>query len=138
MSQHEEYPGSANWFDDIAAAEAAWIVKAEQKQQVGDGDRRIVTVRAEAGTGSNYLVVATPLGSLGERETGGPVLITVINPWQDCWSLQDDPHRTLALSYVAEHLTDGRWRSRRMHGGDVAALTLTIAHILGRKAALDC
>lgn len=86
-------------------------------------------VEAEAGTGSRYVVVVTRLGAGGARE-GGPMLVSVVWPWQDCKVMQADGW--LDQSYVAEHLTDGRASERRLHGGDLWALTQTIRIALRR------
>lgn len=148
------YIGSTTWLDDIRKARANFRVthlvrrpcpevrpefddprKSEMSESLPAAE--IVEVNAEAGTGSRYFVVATPLSPLGRGVGGGPVLVTVLWPWQDSWCLQYGG--TLALSYVAEHLTVGRYRTDRLHGGDAAALTLTVATALGRyeDAALD-
>lgn len=85
-------------------------------------------VEAEADTGSRYVVVATRLGIGGRRE-GGDVLVTVLWPWQDAWPLSAGGY--LDDSYIAEHLCGGR--GRNLNGGDLAALSLTIRHALGRE-----
>lgn len=91
-----------------------------------------VHVVAEAGTGSRYSVVVTPLDKDSRDREGGPVVVTVLSPWTDAKVMQADG--VVAASYVAEHLTAGRWRDDRLHAGDLAALTLTVAHALGRDA----
>lgn len=134
------YVGSKMWLDDVRKARANWKIVAEERRKVmpslGEAVRgdefghEIVMVEAEAGTGSAYRVVVTPLGMVGRGRMGGPALVSVISPWSDTWALQYGGH--LALSYVAEHLCEGRFRADRLHGGDAAALTLTIAYALGR------
>lgn len=87
-------------------------------------------VEAEARTGSRYVVCVTPLPDLVQKREGGKVLVSVVWPWQDCKVMQSDSY--LDVSYVAEHLTDGRNFDRRLNGGDLAALTMTVRHALGR------
>lgn len=91
-------------------------------------------VEAQASTGSRYAVVVTQMGLAAGRE-GGPVLVTVLSPWQDAWCLAADGY--LDMSYVAEHLTAGRGRGGNLHGGDLKALTMTIQHALGREEEKD-
>lgn len=131
------YFRSEQWYKDAAEAKEKFkVVRSEGWPEDGVRENRHVRfVEAEAGTGSRYVVVATPLGPIGQGSCGGPVLVTVLWPWQDCWALQ--PDGTLHESYVAEHLTDGRYREGRLHGGDLMALTMTVAHALGREAVQD-
>lgn len=120
-----EYIGSEAWEMDIKSAQDSWkVVRKEGKE----GEVRVV--EAEADTGSRYVVVTTPLGGMGQRALGGPVLVTVCAPWHDSWALKWDGPLTAA--YVAEHLTDGRWQRKALNGGDLAALTLTVCYALGR------
>lgn len=128
------YAGTDMWFSDIAEAREHWLVKDEDRVPLSDG-REIVTIRAEADTGSNYLVVITPLGVVGRMNAGGPVIVTVCQPWQDAWALQTDG--PLTASYIGEHLCGGRARIDHLNGGDLAALTLTIAYALDRKPVFD-
>lgn len=96
-------------------------------------------VEAEAGTGTRYVVTATRL-PVGHRE-GGPVLVTVLWPWQDAHTMADSGY--LDERYVAEHLCDGRGRWADVRPGgtpdrplppeDLAALTLTVGRALGRS-----
>jgi hypothetical protein len=132
QEEQMRYRGSEQWYADVESAKAKWVVKREEAMIVYDGPKVYGTVRyteAEAGTGSRYAVCVTPLPP-GANE-GGPVLVTVIQPWQDCWALQ--PTGFLAQSYVEEHLSAGRYLDDRLHGGDMAALLLTVAHALGRE-----
>jgi hypothetical protein len=143
------YAGSDLWREDVRRADENWHVTNEIRTPfevlhgTADGGRvpiawrtaEIVEVNAEAATGSRYSVVTTPLSPLMRGIGGGPVLVTVLWPWQDAWCLQDDGD--LHASYVAEHLTDGRFRSDKLHGGDLAALTKTVAYALGRTAVVD-
>lgn len=132
------YVGSDQWQEHVAKAIEHWHVIAQlQDGKAGphgmaaefSDDWTTRFVEAEAKTGSRYQVVATRLG--GARiHTGGPVLISVLQPWQAAYPLQEGG--PLHSSYVAEHLTGGRGRWDP-HGGDLAALTYTIAHVLGRK-----
>lgn len=139
MPSETYYKGSAMWAGDMAEAEASWRVVQETTTPVGSargllGEIRFV--RADAATGSNYVVITTPLDPAANAETGGPVLVTVCSPWSDSWALQRDG--VLAASYVAEHLCQGRLLQDSLNGGDLAALTLTVAHALGREPRLNC
>lgn len=122
------------------ASDAFNVVGACQNGEIARQDGRKVNwpsgrwesriVEAEAKTGSRYVVVATRLGHFGQRE-GGPVLVSVVWPWQDCKVMQDNGF--LDVSYVAEHLTDGRGYEARLHGGDAQALTMAIRLLLDRE-----
>ena len=129
--------GSPNWIHDRDEAESSWVVVREEASNVHpDAEGRCVQfVEAEADTGSKYIVVATPLEVAGRAQLGGPVLVSVCSPWHDSYALQE--HGLLTSSYVAEHFTAGRWRTGHLNGGDLAALTMTIDHALGRPCALD-
>jgi hypothetical protein len=86
---------------------------------------------ASAGTGSRYAALVTRVhGDIASYE-GGPVIVTVLAPWQDAWAVALDGW--LDQSYVAEHLTAGRARAGRLHGGDLAALTQLLRILLGRE-----
>lgn len=86
---------------------------------------------ASAGTGSRYAVLATRVhGDIASYE-GGPVVLTVLSPWQDSHAVALDGW--LSQSYVAEHLTDGKGPAGKLHGGDLAALTKLIGIVLGRE-----
>jgi hypothetical protein len=128
------YTGSQMWQEDLDRAREHWVVLDDERVPLADG-REIVHVRAEADTGSSYVVVVTPTGEIGRGRLGGPMLVTVYFPWQDAWSLQADG--TLTSSYVAQHLSGDRHRLGHLNGGDLAALTLTVAYALGRKAVFN-
>lgn len=133
MTTHT-YIGSTSWDDDSKDAEKSWVlVHAETNCDLGG--REIRYVEAEADTGSRYVVVVTPLGPAGRVGLGGPALVTVCHPWTDAWALQTSG--LLTSKYVAEHFTGGRWQSGKINGGDVAALTKTIAHAMSRPYALN-
>lgn len=121
------YYGSEQWDKDVLEAMQKFRLVHDSGP---DLLRRYVS--AEAGTGSRYAVVATRLPDPGPLMEGGPMVVTVLSPWQDAWAMADSGE--LHSSYVAEHLTAGRYRDQRLHGGDLAALTLTIAHALRREA----
>lgn len=131
----------AQWQEDATKARENFRVIAQFQDGKASGPRNeyaaeftddwmVRHVEAEAKTGSRYVVVATRLGVGGARE-GGPVLITVLWPWQDAWTLAEGGY--LDESYVAEHLTDGRYAGRRLNAGDLVALTMAIRHVLGRE-----
>lgn len=123
------YAGTDLWLSDISEAIEHWVVKDDEQQ---DGSRY---VRAEADTGTTYIVVITHLGQEAEGRLGGPTLVTVCQPWQDSWPLQNDG--PLTASYVSQHLCSDRTRLDHLNGGDLAALTLTVAYALGRKPFFD-
>lgn len=125
------------WEADTASAIAEWVIVREETwpEDRALPRRGVQFVETMSDTGSRYVVVATPLGPLGRSSCGGPTLVTVYSPWRDCWALQDSG--LLASSYVAEHLTTVSPSPSHIHGGDLAALTLTVAHALGREAVMD-
>lgn len=129
------YRGSDAWKKDVADAAENWHRIYRDEAQDPHGNMVSVAIEAEAKTGSRYVVVCTALPRAAMLREGGPVLVTVLWPWQDAWTLQWEGD--LHASYVAEHLTDGRWKADTLHGGDLAALTLTIADALGREAFVD-
>ena len=127
------YFRSEQWYADAATAREKFVVV---REEVWPGTPpRCSFVEAEADTGSRYTVVVTPLGPEAAMSCGGPRLVTVVQPWQDCWALQIGG--SLHESYVAEHLSGGRFRAGTLHGGDLMALTLTVAHALGREPVQD-
>lgn len=132
------------WESDRDEAAALWRVVQETTlpcyNNHGGEFGEIRFVRADAGTGTNYVVITTPLDPAAKAETGGPVLVVVYSPWQDVWAMQrdnEDHSNVVAASYVAEHLCQGRRSKKTLHGGDLAAITLTVAHALGRQSKLD-
>jgi hypothetical protein len=121
------------WVEAYQNAQAHWQVIADDRLQVLD-ETPIRYVSAEARTGSRYSVTVTPLPIDGRRYEGGPLLVTVTSPWTDSWTLQRTG--SLHVDYVAEHLTGRRAIENALHGGDLAALTLTVAYALDREALL--
>ena len=115
-----------------AEARAAWRPTVDVTTLDHHARTAVRYVEAEADTGTRYVVVATALPA-GHRE-GGDVLVTVLWPWQDAHTMSADPGRTTAESYVAEHLCDGRDRKGNLAPEDLAALTRTVHHVLGRWA----
>lgn len=90
---------------------------------------------ASAGTGSRYAALVTRVhADVGMRE-GGPSIATVLAPWQDAYPVAVGGW--LDESYVAEKLTAGRGREGRLHGGDLAALTMLLRILLGREEVSD-
>lgn len=82
---------------------------------------------ASAGTGSRYSVLVTRVhGDVASRE-GGPIIVTVLSPWQIAYPVADGGF--LHRSYVQEKFLAGR----QVHGGDLAALTKLIGILLGRE-----
>lgn len=86
---------------------------------------------AEADTGWRYAIVITPLPSRAVKEEGGPMLVTVLSPWQDAWALQRTGY--LSEKYVNEHLRGGYDRSP----ADIRALTLLVRAGLDREGDLE-
>lgn len=104
----------SQWQQDFAAAKAAWVGTAEELTNV-------VTVFAEAGTGSRYVVTVSALGPQALQQIGGAMLVSVMYPWKAVY-----PVNTIDLheSYVYEKFgPDGRMPN---FGGDAAGLVLTI------------
>lgn len=84
---------------------------------------------ASAGTGSRYAALATKVHADVASREGGPVILTVLSPWQDSHAVA--VNGWLDESYVAEHLTAGRGRAGRLHADDLAALTMLLRILLG-------
>ena len=127
MTDTTHYDG---YWADVADARDHWHVLHEFHR--ASGDRTITVVIAEADTGSRYTVVSTPLPWQAEPYLGGaPTLITLLSPWQAAYTLQDDG--TLHIDYVREKL--GR-RRLGVHGGDLAAVALTVGYALRRPVDL--
>ena len=120
------------WMDDAKLAASRWRVTFEETGRVllpprNPEDAMVRYVEAEAGTGSRYVVVTTPLGPGGRQRESGPVMVTLVQPWQAAYPLF--PGGYLDLSYVAEKFK-GDWPRS---GGDMAAVALTLAHAMGCK-----
>lgn len=103
-------------------AEATLTILPKSLQDAVGTEQRLVYVEAEAKTGSRYVVVATPLPYDGLVKEGGAFLVTVLQPWQDAWTITG----AVDEKYVREHLTGGKERAPQ----DVTAATLTINHTL--------
>lgn len=87
---------------------------------------------ATAATGSRYSVLVTRVhGDVASRE-GGPVIVTVLSPWQAAYPVAEQGY--LDHTYVAEKLTGGRAREGSLHGGDLASITRLIGLLLGRAS----
>jgi hypothetical protein len=87
-----------------------------------DGYAHVV---AEAGTGSRYSVIVTVLGDTSVLHEGGRYLVSVLAPWQNCWTWSGGD---MDMVYVGEHLKDPT--TKIMHGGDLAALTHAVNRTL--------
>lgn len=88
---------------------------------------------ASAATGSRYSVLITRVHADVAAREGGPMIVTVLSPWQASYALAEGGY--LDRSYVAEKLTGGRYADGRLHGGDLAAITHLIGILLGRETA---
>jgi hypothetical protein len=88
-------------------------------------------VEAEADTGTRYSVTTAKLPVGADRWAGAPVMVSVLSPWPGAYAMQ--PTGELHIGYVAEKFAPKR---EFVHGGDLAALTMTIAHALRREAVL--
>lgn len=108
-----------------------WHVTAVAEYDSPWPGRPVRYVEAEADTMSRYVVVATPLPTAAAAIESGPVLVTVVWPWQDSKVMQFDG--MLHEGYVAEHLTDHRSADGRLSMADLMALTMTVRHALGRQ-----
>jgi hypothetical protein len=98
---------------------------------LGQGEE-VQYIEAEADTGTRYALAVALLPDGAQRFAGAPFLVSVTSPWQINYPLQalGDLH----IGYVAEKFVP---RGVMGNGGDVAALTLAIAHALGREAVLS-
>lgn len=101
---------------------------------VEDSMDNVRYVEAESNTGSRYAVFVTRLTSVMRDRAGGPLLVTVLWPWQDSWCLQESG--VLTAEYVGEKLTCHRYKDRRVNAGDLTALTMTVAYALNRTTFL--
>lgn len=95
-----------------------------------DGEVRYV--EAEADTGTRYAVAMALLPVGAYSFAGAPLMVSVLSPWRVAYPMQAVGE--LHIGYVAEKFAP---RDRTVNGGDLAALTLTIAHALGREAVLS-
>lgn len=87
-----------------------------------------VLVSAAAGTGSRIVVHAVQLGPEAASVAGGPVLVSVLYPWQACYPVTV-PSAGLVDWYVCEKFA-GHIRARDRNGGDMAGVTLAIRKAL--------
>lgn len=116
----QRYYGSAEFREAAANAVDNWRV--HQFIDGPGGTFRIVG--AEAATGTRYVVTVTDLGENGHLIDGGRLCVAVTEPWQT--SAMMSPGYTTA-EYIAEKLVPRqKYREDRLHGGDWAALMLTI------------
>lgn len=81
-------------------------------------------VSSEAGTGSRYAVTVTKLPDDAASREGGRFLISVLAPWQTCYPIAvlDEMHE----SYILEKLLRPGKDLGDVHGGDAAAIVLTV------------
>lgn len=117
----------AEYTQHVEQARAAWKVTQDWLSS------QVRYVEAEADTGSRYTVTTTVLPAGAALLAGGPILVTVTAPWIAAYFLQSGGE--LHSSYVAEKFAPAG-RDWPLHGGDLAALTLTIAYALDRDAVL--
>lgn len=147
-----KYVGSEQWREDVTRARENWRGgtatwpftpgKVEERwipthDEDADPlrDESIRVIEASADTGSRYSVVVTPLPPVSRGILGASHLVSVVSPWQAAYPMQ--VHGELHSNYVAEKLCGDRLLSERLYGGDLAALTLTVAYALGRQPVLD-
>lgn len=121
-----KYEGSSVWEADVAAAREKFALVRESHYgptSVGE---------ASAGTGSRYVVVVHKLAahSVQPEIVGGQVVVSVMEPWQMCWSMVESGG-SLELRYVREHFVP-KDRSE-VHGGDLVAVAMLIGRLTGRK-----
>ena len=117
---------SEAWRRDADDAEKAWNVTAQAHR---DG---IVFVDAEADTGSRYQVVVTPLPGDAVDYTGGPLLVSVLQPWTAAYCVST--RGNLYESYVWEKFLREGKRAEDCHAGDLKAIELTINYALAMAA----
>ncbi|QOP66179.1 adenylyltransferase [Arthrobacter phage DanielleIgnace] len=113
------------------------ITEAQEKQYVEDADNAeakfrvvsydwkdggdVVFVKAEAGTGSCYVVTIAELPDAGERVMGGKHLITLSQPRPASMAYTVFPGEVIDPGYIMEKLC-----SDLPHGGDRKAVCLTV------------
>lgn len=115
--------------EDAEAAERHFEVISSVVSETGEA----AVVEAQADTGSRYQVVVVRLPALAGEVLGGRWLISVIQPWQNTWTVSHRPTE-LAVPYLVEHLGNPHRAYDRHHGGDVRAVQLAVgvaARMLG-------
>lgn len=113
------YVGSPAWRDDVRNA------KQKYREVFHCSYDHVAHVVAQAGTGSRYSVIVSTLSETSRIHEGGRFLVTVLAPWQNCWTWTTGE---MDMAYVTEHL--GNPNREVHHGGDIVALTMTINRAL--------
>lgn len=124
----------------IAARDAQQKFRITARGGNSDG----VYLNAEAGTGSRYAVVITPVPNPGHSKEGGAHLISLLQPWQANMVFTVDGGE-IHPDYVLEKLSPRDKAPGQMHGGDAAALVMAVnaaadmmaKSIIAKWAALD-
>jgi hypothetical protein len=101
---------------------------AELKYKVTEigGSAKGVYVSAEAGTGSRYAVVVSPMPHPGGDREGGQHLISLLQPWQGNMVFTAYPGEEIDPSYVMEKLVPRERSVATVHGGDAAGIVITV------------
>lgn len=89
-------------------------------------------VQTEAGTGSKYVVVVTKLPEYHGQ--GGSHLISLLQPWQKNMAYELMDGEEIHPSYLAEKLLRDGKSVNEVHGGDFAAMCLTVNWATSRHA----
>lgn len=92
-----------------------------------------VYVNAEAGTGSRYAVVITPVPHPGAGKEGGQHLISLLQPWQTNMVFTVDGGE-IHPDYVLEKLLPRGKSMDQVHGGDAQAVVLAVNAAAGMMA----
>lgn len=126
MSDPSGYYGSEPWVKAATEARDQFRVPRDVEE---NGVR---FVEAEAGTGSRYTVVSTPLPQVAAMCLGGGShLITVVYPWSVSYMLQRGGD--LHWDYLMEKFVSPAREVRKTYAGDLMALAMTIAEVTGRE-----
>ena len=97
----------------------------EYKTTAIGGNHHGTYMEAEAGAGSRYSVVIAPLPYPGGRKEGGQHLISLLQPWQANMVFTIDEGEIHA-DYVLEKLIPRDRTLATVHGGDAAAIVITV------------
>lgn len=119
------YVDSGQFEVDRRAAEEAFLLVHESNYgQVKVG-------KAQAGTGSAFMVVVTEVGANQSDMVNGDLVVSVLEPWQRCWTMSK-AMGTVTLSWVKERFAPNGL-SGDVHAGDLQAVAMLIARLTGTR-----
>lgn len=113
--EQDEYTIPFGWTDDPdALSNQPWVWRYGQ---------------ANNGTGAAFRILATRVHADVASRLGGPIVVTVLSPWQAAYAFADEGY--LDPQYVAEKLVP---RGLLHHPDDLETLTTLTRLVLGRGA----